>query len=139
KKTRAGIKNEWQNGLKNDRGTISMARVGGNPDSGTSQFFISVVDNPRLDARQPDGAAYAVFGKVIKGMEVVDKIKGVQTANVKGNADVPTETITLTKASRIDPASPEIKTEIAKAKMEREQASKKATDDVKNAGENTMK
>lgn len=72
---RSGIKNEWKNGLKNNRGTISMARKGGQPDSATAQFFINVVDNARLDQAQGDGAAYAVFGKVIEGMETVDKIK----------------------------------------------------------------
>ncbi|MCG3126018.1 MAG: hypothetical protein CHACPFDD_00846 [Phycisphaerae bacterium] len=72
---RPAIRNEWKNGLKNKRGTISMARVGGNPDSATSQFFINVVDNDRLDQPQPDGAAYCVFGRVIEGMETVDKIK----------------------------------------------------------------
>jgi len=71
------IKNEWDNGLKNKRGTISMARTP-EPDSATSQFFINVVDNAMLDAPR-DGAAYCVFGKVIKGMDVVDKIKDVPT------------------------------------------------------------
>ncbi len=75
---RPAIKNEWQNGLKNDRGTISMARMGGNADSATSQFFINVVDNGKLDKPQPDGAAYAVFGKVVAGMEVVDKIRSAK-------------------------------------------------------------
>lgn len=71
---RPGIKNEWQNGLKNVRGTIAMARRGGQPDSATTQFFINVVDNAALDAAR-DGAAYAVFGKVVEGMETVDKIR----------------------------------------------------------------
>lgn len=75
---RPGIRNEWRNGLKNVRGTIAMARLGGQPDSGTSQFFINVVDNPFLDQPQQDGAAYCVFGKVIEGMDVVDKIKSVE-------------------------------------------------------------
>ncbi len=75
KGSRGGIKNEWKNGLKNNRGTISMARLGGQPDSATAQFFINVVDNARLDQAQADGAAYAVFGKVVEGMETVDKIK----------------------------------------------------------------
>lgn len=72
---REPILNEWQNGLKNKRGTISMARLGGQPNSATAQFFINVVDNDRLDAPQPDGAGYAVFGTVMEGMDVVDKIK----------------------------------------------------------------
>lgn len=69
------IKNEWKNGLKNVTGTISMARKGGQPDSATAQFFINVVDNARLDQPQPDGAGYAVFGKVVEGMDTVNKIK----------------------------------------------------------------
>ncbi len=76
KTTRAGIKNEWRNGLTNKRGTIAMARLGNQPDSATSQFFINVVDNDALNMPR-DGAAYAVFGKVIKGMDVVDRIKAV--------------------------------------------------------------
>ena len=77
---RDGIKNEWRNGLKNLRGTISMARTGGNPDSATSQFFINVVDNSNLDQPQRDGAAYAVFGKVVEGMETVDRIRDTEVA-----------------------------------------------------------
>lgn len=71
---RGGIKNEWKNGLKNKRGSIAMARLGGQADSATAQFFINVVDNSSLDLAR-DGAAYAVFGKVVEGMEVVDKIR----------------------------------------------------------------
>ena len=72
------IKNEWKNGLKNKRGTIAMARLGRQPDSATSQFFINVVDNAGLD--QPrDGAAYAVFGNVVEGLDVVDKIRNTET------------------------------------------------------------
>ncbi len=76
---RPTIKNEWKNGLKNVRGTIAMARKGNDPDSASSQFFINVVDNARLDQPQSDGAAYAVFGKVVEGMEIVDKIKDTKT------------------------------------------------------------
>ncbi len=77
---RPPIKNEWKNGLKNVRGSISMARLGRQPDSATSQFFINVVDNAMLD--QPnDGAGYAVFGKVSKGLDVVDKIRNTETAS----------------------------------------------------------
>lgn len=73
---RPPIKNEWENGLKNVRGTIAMARTAA-PDSGTSQFFINVVDNPALD--QPrGGAAYAVFGKVVEGLDVVDAIRNAK-------------------------------------------------------------
>jgi peptidyl-prolyl cis-trans isomerase A (cyclophilin A) len=77
KETGAPIKNEWQNGLKNKRGTIAMARTNA-PDSATSQFYINVVDNDALDVAR-GGAAYAVFGKVIDGMETVDRIKTVPT------------------------------------------------------------
>ncbi len=101
KKTDPTIKNEWKNGLKNKRGTISMARLGGQPDSASSQFFINVVDNGGLDQPQPDGAAYAVFGKVVSGMEVVDKIKVVKTGNKAGHQNVPIETVTITKVSKI--------------------------------------
>ena len=71
------IKNEAANGLKNDRGTIAMARTAG-PDSATSQFFINVVNNKMLNRPNPDGSGYAVFGKVIEGMDVVDKIVNVK-------------------------------------------------------------
>ncbi len=67
------IKNEAGNGLKNDRGTLSMARTG-DPDSATSQFFINLVDNGNLNRPNPDGHGYAVFGKVVKGIDVVDMI-----------------------------------------------------------------
>lgn len=96
---RAGIKNEWKNGLKNDRGTISMARKGGDPNSATSQFFINVVDNGRLDQAQRDGAAYAVFGKVVEGMDVVDKIRNTPTTNnskLPMGKVVPKETVLIT-------------------------------------------
>ena len=76
---RPGIKNEWQNGLKNVRGSIAMARLGGQPDSATAQFFINVVDNAALDTSR-DGAAYAVFGKVVEGMDTVDKIRDTPTS-----------------------------------------------------------
>lgn len=70
---RGPIKNEATNGLKNDRGTISMARSG-DPNSATSQFFINVANNENLNAPKPDGFGYAVFGKVVEGMDVVDRI-----------------------------------------------------------------
>jgi peptidyl-prolyl cis-trans isomerase A (cyclophilin A) len=88
KPTGAPIKNEAGNGLKNDRGTIAMARTGA-PDSATSQFFINVVKNDGLNRPRPDGFGYAVFGKVIEGMDVVDKIKAVKTGMFKGMQDVP--------------------------------------------------
>src|SRR5882757_475935 len=83
KPTRAPIALENRGGLKNDRGTIAMARTG-DPNSATAQFFINVVDNGRLDYPNPDGYGYAVFGKVVDGMNVVDKIKGVPTASTGG-------------------------------------------------------
>lgn len=93
---RPPIKNEWQNGLKNKRGTIAMARKGGDADSATAQFFINVVDNDRLDQVQPDGAAYCVFGKVVEGLETVDKIRDTAvTTNPKypGGPVVPAESV----------------------------------------------
>jgi peptidylprolyl isomerase len=95
---RPGIKNEWKNGLKNNKGTISMARLGGQPDSGSAQFFINVVDNARLDQPQTDGAAYAVFGKVVEGMDTVDKIKDTTVkAHPKypGGEVVPVEAVVI--------------------------------------------
>jgi peptidyl-prolyl cis-trans isomerase A (cyclophilin A) len=71
------IRNEWANGLKHKRMTIAAARVPGKPDSATSQFFINVADNPRLDQPQEDGAGYAVFGRVVGGEDVVEKICSV--------------------------------------------------------------
>lgn len=95
KETKEGIENEWQNGLKNVRGSISMARVGGNPNSATSQFFINVKDNAFLDRPQGDGAGYAVFGKVIEGMDVVDRIQHVKTTTKGMYRDVPAEPIII--------------------------------------------
>jgi len=102
KKTNATIKNEWQNGLKNKRGTIAMARLGGNADSATCQFFINVVDNDFLDRPQPDGAAYAVFGAVTSGLEVVDAIKAVRTGSKNGMGDVPVEPVVINSVKVID-------------------------------------
>jgi len=81
KTVRASIKNEASNGLKNDRGTLAMARTSA-PDSATAQFFINVVNNNMLNRPNPDGAGYAVFGKVVEGMDVVDKIVSVKTQNL---------------------------------------------------------
>lgn len=99
KSTRDPIKNEWQNGLKNNRGTIAMARTQ-IADSATSQFFINVVDNAGLD-RPNDGAAYAVFGKVIAGMEVVDAIRAVPTTMRGGHQNVPAEPVIIEKVRTI--------------------------------------
>jgi peptidyl-prolyl cis-trans isomerase A (cyclophilin A) len=98
KPTRAPIPLEAQNGLKNDRGTIAMARTG-NPNSATAQFFINVVDNPMLNAPNPDGHGYAVFGKVIQGMETVDKIKSVPVGNKGPHQNVPQTPISILKAT----------------------------------------
>lgn len=100
KRTRPGIANEWRNGLKNRRGTIAMARLGGKPDSATAQFFINVKDNAFLDQPQSDGAAYAVFGKVVEGMDVVDRIKGVRTGSKGGHDDVPVQLVVIESVSR---------------------------------------
>lgn len=88
KPTGTPIVNEAGNGLKNDRGTIAMARTAA-PDSANSQFFINLVNNDALNRPLPDGYGYAVFGKVIGGMDVVDKIAAVKTGMVMGFQDVP--------------------------------------------------
>jgi peptidyl-prolyl cis-trans isomerase A (cyclophilin A) len=95
--TRAPIPLESQNGLKNERGAVSMARRG-DPNSATSQFFINVVDNPRLDYPSFDGHGYAVFGKVVDGMDVVDKIKGVLTESRGPHQNVPVKPVTIKSA-----------------------------------------
>ncbi|MBW7981303.1 peptidylprolyl isomerase A [Enterobacillus tribolii] len=94
KQTNAPIKNEADNGLRNLRGTISMARTA-EKDSATSQFFINVADNAFLDHGQRD-FGYAVFGKVVKGMDVVDKISQVRTENVGPYQNVPAKPIVIT-------------------------------------------
>ena len=96
KETRAPIKNEADNGLTNDRGTIAMARTA-SPDSATSQFFINVVDNAGLNRPKPDGHGYAVFGKVVAGMEVVDKIVVTPTQRLNMLfANLPVTPVTIT-------------------------------------------
>ncbi len=94
KPTKAPIKNEAGNGLKNDTGTIAMARTG-DPDSATAQFFINVVNNDGLNRPRPDGHGYAVFGKVVDGMDVVHKIEHVQTANKGMYQNVPVEPVVI--------------------------------------------
>ncbi len=100
KVTNAPIKNEAINGLKNKRGTIVMARSAA-IDSATSQFFINVADNGFLDHQNmtPGGYGYAVFGTVIKGMDVVDKIKSVRTTNKAMYQDVPADDIVIQKVT----------------------------------------
>jgi peptidyl-prolyl cis-trans isomerase B (cyclophilin B) len=104
KKTNAPIINEADNGLKNVRGTIAMARTN-DPHSATAQFFINVVDSPFLDHKNktPRGWGYAVFGKVTQGMDVVDKIRNMPTGP-KGpfSSDVPVKTVTINKATIIE-------------------------------------
>jgi peptidyl-prolyl cis-trans isomerase A (cyclophilin A) len=98
KPTRVPIPLEASNGLKNDRGTIAMARTA-NPDSATAQFFINLVNNAPLNAPSPDGHGYAVFGKVVTGMDVVDKIKGVAVGNQGPHQNVPKTPVTILKAT----------------------------------------
>jgi peptidyl-prolyl cis-trans isomerase A (cyclophilin A) len=100
KPTKAPIPLEAGNGLKNDNYTIAMARSG-NPNSATSQFFINVKDNAMLNAPSPDGHGYAVFGKVVSGTEVVDKIKAVATGTKGPHQNVPTAPVTINSATLV--------------------------------------
>ena len=102
KPTRAPIKNEAANGLSNKRGTLAMARTSV-VDSATSQFFINVKDNGFLDFRAPNpqGFGYCVFGEVVAGMDVVDKIKVVKTRHLNGMDDVPAETVEILAIERM--------------------------------------
>lgn len=99
KQPRDSIKNEADNGLANDRGTVAMARTN-DPHSASAQFFINVSDNAFLNHRSPtpDGWGYCVFGRIVEGMDVVDKIKGVQTGNAGHHQDVPTEDVVVESA-----------------------------------------
>lgn len=99
KATKAPIKNEADNGLSNDEYTIAMARTAV-PDSATGQFFINVKNNDFLNHTAPtsSGWGYCVFGKVVAGMDVVDKIKAVKTTSKGGHADVPVEPVIIEKA-----------------------------------------
>ena len=98
KTTRAPIPLESGNGLRNLRGSVSMARTGV-PDSATAQFFINLVDNARLDASTPGQNGYAVFGKVVSGMDVVDTIRKVAVADNGPHQNVPVKPVLITKAS----------------------------------------
>jgi peptidyl-prolyl cis-trans isomerase B (cyclophilin B) len=102
KPTAPAIRNEANNGLKNKRYTLAMARTSA-PHSATSQFFINTVDNGFLDftAESAQGWGYAVFGRVVKGTEVVDTIEKVRTGNKAGHADVPLEPVTILRAVEI--------------------------------------
>ena len=98
KQTDAPIKNEADNGLKNEKYSVAMARTQ-DPDSASSQFFINVNDNNFLDFPGQDGSGYCVFGKVIEGQDVVDKIAKVSTGSANGHQDVPNEHVIIEEAS----------------------------------------
>ncbi len=102
KSTRAAIKNEAGNGLKNARGTIAMARTSV-PNSATAQFFINTVDNRSLDFKNPSprGIGYCVFGRVTEGLDIVDKIESVVTGTAGGMRDVPQTEIVIETAVRV--------------------------------------
>nr|XP_061811793.1 peptidyl-prolyl cis-trans isomerase cyp18-like [Nerophis lumbriciformis] len=107
KDTSAAIQNEAKNGLDNDRGTVAMARTP-NPHSATAQFFVNLVDNDFLNHANQQGEhpaqsgwGYAVFGKVVEGMDTVDAIAAVKTSNRGRMANVPVEPVLITKASRL--------------------------------------
>ena len=100
KPTKSPIPLEASNGLKNDTYTIAMARTG-DPNSATSQFFINVKDNAMLNAPSPDGHGYAVFGKVVEGKDVVDKIKAVPTGNRGMHQNVPTTPVVIQSATLV--------------------------------------
>ena len=101
KATREPIENEAANGLSNVTGAIAMARTM-QPHSATAQFFINVKDNAFLDHPGQDGWGYCVFGKVVEGMDVVNRIKGVDTGNRAGHQDVPVEPVVIEKAEAVD-------------------------------------
>ena len=99
KTTKPPIKNEADNGLKNARGTLSMARTN-DVNSATSQFFVNLKDNDALDHKRGN-FGYAVFGKVTQGMEVIDQIASVETGRRKGHEDVPLEAVIMTSVRRL--------------------------------------
>jgi peptidyl-prolyl cis-trans isomerase B (cyclophilin B) len=103
KQTHSPIENEADNGLKNERGTLAMARTN-DPHSATSQFFINTKDNDFLNhtGKSPQGWGYAVFARVTKGMETVDKIAAVPTGNVGMHGDVPKDDVVIQKAEVIE-------------------------------------
>jgi len=105
KDTDPPIKNEWENGLKNDVGTIAMARLRGRPDSASSQFFINVNRNTNLD-KPADGAGYAVFGRVVDGMDVVNRIKNGETkenAKMGNEKSLPVSPVKIEQVKRLTP------------------------------------
>lgn len=103
KQTRSPINNEANNGLKNDRGTLAMARTQ-DPHSATAQFFINIADNKFLNHSSPtiDGWGYCVFGRVVKGIDIVDAIRGVATTTKGYHQDVPVDDVVIEKVEVID-------------------------------------
>lgn len=103
KRANASIENEADKGGKNKRGTLAMARTS-DPHSASSQFFINVVDNHFLDFKAPNanGWGYCVFGEVVEGMDVVDKIKGVKTTSRMGHQDVPEEDVVMESVTLVE-------------------------------------
>jgi cyclophilin family peptidyl-prolyl cis-trans isomerase len=99
KETHEPVQSEADNGLKNERGTLAMARTS-DPHSATSQFFVNLVDNAFLDER-PGQRGYAVFGRVVDGMDAIDSIAAVRTGRRKGHDDVPLEPVTIVAARRV--------------------------------------
>ncbi|MDR1424650.1 MAG: peptidyl-prolyl cis-trans isomerase [Azoarcus sp.] len=104
KQPRAPIENEAGNGLKNEAGTVAMARTSA-PHSATAQFFINVADNAFLDYPGQDGWGYAVFGRVVKGMDVVREIAKARTKNAGMHSDVPVEPVTIESAQVLEAAA----------------------------------
>ena len=102
KPTRSPVENEAQNGLRNERYTVAMARTA-DPHSATAQFFINVSDNAFLDHRAPDakGWGYCVFGRVVEGTDVVDRTKGVPTENREFHQDVPKDDVIIERAEEV--------------------------------------
>ncbi len=103
KKNKAPIKNEATNGLKNSRGTIAMARTNV-VDSATSQFFINLKDNDFLDHTGPSNFGYAVFGKVVEGLDTIDRIAKQRTGRKGGHDDVPVADVVIISAKRVEDA-----------------------------------
>lgn len=102
KQTRPPVKNEATNGIRNERGTLSMARTN-DIHSATSQFFVNLVDNAFLD-HNSGNYGYAVFGRVTEGMDVIDKIAKVKTGRRKGYTDAPMEDVVIKSAKRVEKA-----------------------------------
>jgi len=126
---RDGIVNEWDNGLINEQGTVAMARRGGDVNSATSQFFINVVDNSRLSRPQPDGAGYAVFGKVVEGMDVVEKIRNTEvqaSEKYPGGEVVPVTPVVITAVALLDPLDKAGAEGAKKSRMEKVSAATQA-------------